>query len=178
LPIYSLGARSPILPQEGQYWIAPNAQVIGAVELKTNASIWFGCTVRGDNDPIVIGEGSNVQDGSVLHTDEGVPLFVGADVTIGHMVMLHGCTIGDGSLIGIGSILLNGVKIGKGSIIGANTLIPEGKEFPDGVMIMGSPGRVVKELDPERSRGLALAAANYVANWRRYARELKGLGGS
>lgn len=176
MAVYSLGGKSPILPAAGDYWIAPNAQVIGAVELKSQASIWFGCTVRGDNDPIVIGEASNVQDGSVLHTDDGVPLIVGANVTIGHMVMLHGCTIGDGSLIGIGSVILNGARIGKGCLVGANTLITEGKEFPDNVMIMGSPGRVVKELTPERARGLELSAAHYVANWRRYARDLREIG--
>jgi carbonic anhydrase/acetyltransferase-like protein (isoleucine patch superfamily) len=173
LPLYDLGEKRPILPPEGEYWIAPNAQVIGAVELKRNASIWFNATLRGDNDPIVVGENSNVQDGSVLHTDAGVPLLIGPDVTIGHMVMLHGCTIGQGSLIGIGSVVLNGAKIGKGCLVGANTLITEGKEFPDGVMIMGSPGKVVKELTPEHAARLAHGAAHYVGNWRRYVQDLK-----
>jgi len=173
MPLYDLGAKSPILPPPGQFWIAPNAQVMGAIELKTNASIWFGAILRGDNDPIVVGEGSNVQDGSVLHTDDGSPLTIGANVTIGHMVMLHGCTIGDGSLVGIGSIVLNGAKIGKGCLVGANTLITENKEFPDGSMIVGSPGKVVRMLLPEQSRALALGAAHYVANWQRYARDLR-----
>jgi len=176
MPVYALGETRPILPPEGQYWIAPNAQVMGRVELKTNASIWFGVTLRGDNDPIVIGEGSNVQDGSVLHTDEGVPLTIGANVTIGHMVMLHGCTVGDGSLIGIGSIVLNGAKIGKNCLVGANTLITEGKEFPDNSMIVGSPGRVLRTLTPEQGAMLAHGAAHYVANWKRYQRDLAAAG--
>lgn len=173
MAIYDLGAKRPILPPEGQYWIAPSAEVMGAVELKTNASIWWGAVLRGDNDLITVGENSNVQDGSVLHTDDGTPLDIGPDVTIGHMVMLHGCTIGAGSLIGIGSIILGRAKIGKGSIVGANTLITEGKEFPDGVMIMGSPGKVVRELTPEQSAALRHSADHYVANWRRYVRDLK-----
>src|SRR4051812_48298843 len=113
MPIYQLGDKAPELPPQGEYWIAPNAQVMGSVILRKDASVWFGCTLRGDNDPMIIGENSNIQDGSVLHTDEGVPLTIGRDVTVGHMVMLHGCSIGDGSLIGIGSIVLNGAKIGK-----------------------------------------------------------------
>jgi carbonic anhydrase/acetyltransferase-like protein (isoleucine patch superfamily) len=173
MPVYSLGEKRPILPAQGEFWIAPNAQVMGAVELHRNASVWFGCTLRGDNDPIVIGENSNIQDGSVLHTDEGEPLTIGANVTVGHMVMLHGCTIGDGSLIGIGSIVLNGARIGKGCLVGANSLITEGKVFPDGVMIMGSPGKVVRDLTPEESRRLELSAAHYVGNWKRYVRDMK-----
>ena len=172
MAIYDLGAKRPILPPEGQYWIAPNAQVMGSVELKTNASVWFGAVLRGDNDLITVGENSNVQDGSVLHTDDGTPLDIGPNVTVGHMVMLHGCTIGAGSLIGIGSIILGRARIGKGCLVGANTLITEGKEFPDGVMIMGSPGKVVRELTPEQSKGLELSAAHYVANWQRYVRDL------
>jgi carbonic anhydrase/acetyltransferase-like protein (isoleucine patch superfamily) len=177
LPVYELAGRRPILPPGGQYWIAPNAQVIGRIELKTNASIWFGATLRGDNDPIVVGENSNVQGGSVLHTDEGVALTIGANVTIGHMVMLHGCTIGEGSLIGIGSVVLNGARIGRGSIVGASSLVTEGKEFPDGVLIMGSPARVVRELTPEQSKGLELSAAHYVQNWKRYAAGLAPMAG-
>jgi carbonic anhydrase/acetyltransferase-like protein (isoleucine patch superfamily) len=176
MAIYDLGAKRPILPPEGQYWVAPSAELMGAVELKPGASIWWGAVLRGDNDPIVVGENSNVQDGSVLHTDEGTPLIIGANVTIGHMVMLHGCTVGAGSLIGIGSIILGGAKIGKGSLVGANTLITEGKEFPDGVLIMGSPGKVVRELTPDQSKGLELSAAHYVANWQRYVRDLSRRG--
>jgi carbonic anhydrase/acetyltransferase-like protein (isoleucine patch superfamily) len=175
MPVYALGDAAPVLPEDGDYWIAPNAMVMGRVILKRQASIWFGVTVRGDNDPITIGERSNVQDGSVLHTDEGVPLEIGNDVTIGHMVMLHGCTIGDGSLIGIGSIILNRARIGKNCLVGANTLITEGKEFPDNSMIMGSPGKVVRELDPKNAEALAHGAAHYVANWKRYARDLRAV---
>jgi carbonic anhydrase/acetyltransferase-like protein (isoleucine patch superfamily) len=171
--VYRLGAATPQLPPEGQYWIAPNAVVLGNVILKQNASIWFGATLRGDNDPIIVGENSNVQDGSVLHTDAGVPLTIGANVTIGHMVMLHGCTIGDGSLIGIGSVVLNGAKIGKGCLIGANSLITEGKEIPDHSMVMGSPGKVVRTLDEGAVAMLAMSAAHYVENWKRYAAELE-----
>jgi carbonic anhydrase/acetyltransferase-like protein (isoleucine patch superfamily) len=173
LPVYALGDVRPILPPDGRYWIAPNAQVMGRVELKTDASIWWGATLRGDNDPIVIGHRSNVQDGSVLHTDEGTPLTIGDDVTIGHMVMLHGCTVGDGSLIGIGSIVLNGARIGKNCLVGANTLITEGKEFPDNSMIVGSPGRVIRTLSAEQAAMIAHGAAHYVENWKRYARELR-----
>jgi carbonic anhydrase/acetyltransferase-like protein (isoleucine patch superfamily) len=176
MPVYALGAKRPILPPSGEYWIAPNAEVMGAVELKSQASVWFGCTIRGDNDPIVIGENSNVQDGSVLHTDEGVPLLIGSNVTIGHMVMLHGCTIGDGSLIGIGSIVLNNARIGKGCLVGANSLITENKVFPDRSKIMGSPARVVGQLTEEESARLSLGAAHYVSNWKRYARDLMPLG--
>jgi carbonic anhydrase/acetyltransferase-like protein (isoleucine patch superfamily) len=173
--VYRLGDVEPELPPEGEYWIAPNATVLGNVILKKNASIWFGATLRGDNDPITVGENSNVQDGSVLHTDTGSPLTIGANVTIGHMVMLHGCTIGDGSLIGIGSIVLNGAKIGRGCLIGANSLITEGKEIPDGSMVMGSPGKVIRTLDEGAEKMLALSAAHYVENWKRYAATLKSI---
>ena len=174
--VYNLGGVVPELPSDDEYWIAPTAAVIGNVVLKKNASIWWGATLRGDNDPITIGERSNVQDGSVLHTDEGIPLDIGADVTIGHMVMLHGCSIGDGTLIGIGSIVLNGAKIGKNCLVGANTLITEGKEFPDNSMIVGSPGRMLRELNPEQAAMMAHGAAHYVDNWKRYARELRTIG--
>ena len=173
MPIYSLENVTPELPNDGEYWIAPTASVIGRVILKKNASIWWGCTVRGDNDPIVIGENSNVQDGSVLHTDLGVPLTIGANVTVGHMAMLHGCDIGDGSLIGIGAVVLNGAKIGKNCLIGANCLITEGKEIPDNSLVMGAPGKVVREVSEDQLRILALSAAGYVQNWQRFARGLK-----
>ncbi|MDR3499234.1 MAG: gamma carbonic anhydrase family protein [Parvibaculum sp.] len=173
MPIFALGARAPVLPPEGEYWIAPNAQVMGNVRLERNASIWFNAVLRGDNELITIGENSNVQDGSVLHTDPGSPLTIERNVTIGHMVMLHGCTIGEGSLVGIGSIVLNNTRIGKGCLIGANTLIPEGKEIPDNSMVLGAPGRVVKTLTEEQAAALRLSADHYVQNWQRYARELK-----
>lgn len=174
--VYDLGAAAPTLPGEGEYWIAPSAVVIGNVILKRNASIWFGATLRGDNDPIVIGENSNVQDGSVLHTDPGAPLTVGADVTIGHMVMLHGCTIGDSSLVGIGSIVLNRARIGKNCLIGAGCLITEGKEIPDNSLVMGSPGKVIRQISPEEALGLTEGARRYVANWKRFREALKAGG--
>jgi len=171
--VYNLGDVAPELPRDDEYWIAPNAAVVGRVILKRNASVWFGATLRGDNDPITIGENSNVQDGSVLHTDTGYPLTIGANVTVGHMVMLHGCTIGDGSLIGIGSIVLNGAKIGKNCLIGANCLITEGKEIPDNSLVMGAPGKVVREISQEQGRVLAGGAMHYVENWKRYRAGLK-----
>lgn len=166
--VYNLGDVAPELPGEDEYWIAPTAAVLGRVILKKNASVWFGATIRGDNDPITIGENSNVQDGSVLHTDAGVPLTIGANVTVGHMVMLHGCTIGDNSLIGIGSIILNGARIGKNCLIGANCLITEGKEIPDNSLVMGAPGKVVREISDSQARVIAGGALHYVENWKRY----------
>ena len=153
---------------EGDYWVADSATVVGNVLLKQNASVWFNAVVRGDNDLITIGEGSNVQDGSVLHTDPGFPLTIGAHVTIGHKVMLHGCDIGEGSLIGINAVVLNGAKIGKNCLIGANALITEGKEIPDNSMVMGSPGKVVRMLSEEQAAGIRVGAAHYVENARRF----------
>lgn len=157
---------------EGDYWVADNATVVGNVLLKQDANIWFNVVLRGDNDLITVGEGSNVQDGSVLHTDVGYPLEIGAHVTIGHKVMLHGCTIGEGSLIGINSVILNGVKIGKNCIIGANALLTEGKEIPDNSMVLGSPGKVVKTLSPEQAQKIRLGAAHYVENARRFRSQM------
>lgn len=176
MSVYNLGNVTPELPNDDEYWIAPTAAVMGNVILKKNASVWWGATLRGDNDPIVLGEGSNIQDGSVCHTDTGSPLTIGANVTIGHLVMLHGCEIGDGSLIGIGSIVLNGAKIGKNCLIGANCLITEGKEIPDNSLVMGAPGKVVRELSPEQAARVAMGSAHYVENWKRYRRELKLVG--
>ena len=170
--VYNLGNVTPELPNDDEYWIAPTASVMGRVILKKNASVWWGATLRGDNDPITIGEGSNVQDGSVLHTDTGSPLTLGANVTIGHMVMLHGCTIGDNTLVGIGSIVLNGARIGKNCLIGANCLITEGKEIPDNSLVMGAPGKVVREVSPQQAMVMAAGAHHYVENWKRYRREL------
>lgn len=170
MPIYSLGEHSPEI--DPQCWIAPNATVIGQVKLARNVSIWWNSTLRGDKDMISIGESSNIQDGSVLHTDPGIRLTVGRNVTVGHMVMLHGCTVGDGALIGIGSILLNRSVIGKNSLVGANSLIPEGKVFPERVLIVGSPGKVIRELTDEEVAGLPGSADRYVQNWQRYQREL------
>lgn len=175
MAVYNLGDVAPELPADDEYWIAPTAAVMGNVILKKNASVWFAATLRGDNDPIVIGENSNIQDGSVLHTDAGSPLTIGKDVTVGHMVMLHGCTIGDNSLVGIGSIILNGAKIGKNCLIGANCLITEGKEIPDNSLVMGAPGKVIREVSEGQARVLTASAHHYVENWKRYRRELRAV---
>jgi carbonic anhydrase/acetyltransferase-like protein (isoleucine patch superfamily) len=169
---YSLGAVSPTLPSSGNYWIAPNATVIGNCTLHENASIWFNAVLRGDNDPITVGENSNVQDGSILHTDHGFPLIIGKNVTIGHLAMLHGCTIGDNSLIGIGAVILNGAMIGKNCIIGAKAFIPEGKVIPDNSLVMGMPGKVVREVSEGQVQMLVGSALHYVENWKRYKAEL------
>jgi len=169
--IYNLGDRKVEIHTE-DYFIADNATVIGSVVLEQNASIWFNAVLRGDNDVITVGENSNVQDGSVLHTDGGFPLTIGKNVTIGHKVMLHGCVIGDNSLIGINAVVLNGAKIGKNCLIGANALIPEGKVIPDGSLVMGSPGKVVREMTADQIKGLELSALHYVENFKRYKKEL------
>jgi carbonic anhydrase/acetyltransferase-like protein (isoleucine patch superfamily) len=175
MPVYGLREAVPQLPGEGDYWIAPNAVLIGRVVLKKNASIWFGAILRGDNEPIIVGENSNVQDGSVLHTDADSPLTIGANVTVGHLAMLHGCTIGDNCLIGIGAVVLNGARIGKNCLIGAKTLIPEGKQIPDNSLVVGAPGRVLRQLSETQLAMLAQSAGHYVHNWKRYAAELKPL---
>ena len=170
--VYNLGDVAPELPNEDEYWIAPTAAVLGRVILKKNASVWFGATIRGDNDPITIGENSNVQDGSVLHTDPGAPLTIGTNVTVGHLVMLHGCTIGDGTLVGIGSVILNRARIGKNCLIGAGALVTEGKVIPDGSLVMGSPGKVVRELSEGQIQAITVSAGHYVQNWKRFAAQL------
>ena len=174
MAIYELEGVRP--EAEGEHWIAESASVMGRVILKKNASVWFNATLRGDNDPITVGENSNVQDGSVLHTDTGSPTTIGKDCTIGHLVMLHGCEIGENTLIGIGSIILNGAKIGKNCLIGANSLITEGKEIPDGSMVMGAPGKVVRELNEQQIQMITFSAHHYVENWKRYAKGLKKIG--
>jgi carbonic anhydrase/acetyltransferase-like protein (isoleucine patch superfamily) len=165
----------PDVPAPAEHWIAPNAVVLGRVRLLKNASVWFGAVLRGDTEWIEIGENSNIQDNSVLHTDPGCPLTVGKDVTVGHQVMLHGCTIGDGSLVGIGSVILNRTRIGRNCLIGANTLIGEGKDIPDNSMVIGSPGKVIRTLDENAAALLKLSADHYVNNWRRFAAELRSL---
>ena len=156
-------------------WIADTAQVIGRVVMGPDSSVWFGSVLRGDNDPITIGEGSNVQDGSVLHTDKGKPLDIGKHVTIGHNVILHGCTIGDESLIGMGAIVLNGAKIGKHCLVGAGALVTENKEFPDGSLIVGNPAKVVRQLTDEQIAGLKRSAQGYMANAKRFRAGLRKL---
>jgi carbonic anhydrase/acetyltransferase-like protein (isoleucine patch superfamily) len=167
---YRLGQSSVDVHPES--WVAPNATLVGKVKLEQGASVWFGAVLRGDNELIHIGEQSNVQDGTVMHTDMGSPLTLGKGVTIGHNAMLHGCTVGDYSLIGINAVVLNGAKIGKYCIIGANTLIGEGKEIPDGSLVVGSPGKVVRELSEAQKNMLEASAAHYVHNAQRYARDL------
>jgi carbonic anhydrase/acetyltransferase-like protein (isoleucine patch superfamily) len=172
MTIYALADKKPQLPPDGEYWVAPNAILTGDVILKPGASVWFGAVVRGDNDPITIGRDTNIQDGSVLHSDPGEPLTIGDGVTVGHMVMLHSCEIGDNSLIGIGAVVLGRAKIGKNCLIGANTLITEGKVIPDGSLVMGQPGKVVRQLEPGQIEALKASAAHYVQNWKRYLGEL------
>ncbi len=175
MTIYALGNSKPQLPPQGEYWVAPSASVIGNVILHPNASVWFGAVLRGDNDPITVGPDSNIQDGSVLHTDMGSPLTLGRGVTVGHKAMLHGCEVGDYSLIGIGAVVLNGVKIGRNCIIGANALITEGKIIPDNSLVVGQPGKVVRERDPAHIAVLQMSAEHYVQNWKRFAAELRSL---
>lgn len=174
MPVYQLGEKVPDIAETA--WIADTAQVIGDVRLGAGASVWFNTVLRGDNDPITIGAGSNIQDGSVLHTDEGVPLTIGCNVTVGHMAMLHGCTIGDESLIGIGAVVLNGAVIGRNCIVGAGALVTEGKNFPDGSLIIGSPAKVVRQLEPGQIARLRQSAEHYQSNARRYQAGLKQMG--
>lgn len=173
MAVYELDNVAPRIAESA--WIADSAQVMGNVEIAEDASVWFTAVLRGDTEYIRIGKNSNVQDGSVLHADIGMPLVVGENVTVGHQVMLHGCTIGDNCLIGIGAVVLNGAKIGKGSIVGAGALVTEGKEFPPGSMILGSPAKAVRELSAEQQQRLAMSAEHYVENARRFKAGLKKL---
>lgn len=174
MAIYELDGITPRVAESA--WVAENAQVVGDVQLEPGSSVWFGATLRGDTEPIVVGEGSNVQDGSVLHADIGMPLTIGRHVTVGHQVVLHGCTIGDESLIGIGAVVLNGAKIGKNCLVGAGALVTEGKEFPDGSMIIGSPAKATRQLTPEQIEGLRRSARHYIENAERFRRGLKKIG--
>ncbi|MEY4447346.1 MAG: 2,3,4,5-tetrahydropyridine-2,6-dicarboxylate N-acetyltransferase [Pseudomonadota bacterium] len=171
MAVYQLDDLTPHMAQSA--WVADNAQVVGDVHMASDSSVWFSSVVRGDTATIRIGEGTNIQDGSVLHADVGIPLTIGKHVTVGHMVQLHGCTIGDESLIGIGAVVLNGAKIGKNCLVGAGSLVTEGKEFPDGSMILGSPAKVVRELTPEQIEGLRRSAQHYVNNKNRFKAGLK-----
>ncbi len=170
MALYRLGDDAPQLATGA--WVADSAQLIGRVALGEQASVWFGAVLRGDNEWITLGARSNVQDGCVLHTDMGSPLTLGDDVTVGHQVMLHGCTIGEGSLIGIQAVVLNGARIGRNCLVGAGSVVTEGKEFPDGVLILGSPARVVRPLDAAQIARMRRGAAHYVENARRYAAQL------
>jgi len=168
--LYTLGDTA--VRAEGDFWVADTAVVVGKVLLKQDASVWFNAVLRGDNELITVGEGSNVQDGAVLHTDPGYPLLIGPHVTVGHKVMLHGCEIGEGSLIGINAVVLNGAKIGKNCIIGANALVAEGKEIPDNSMVLGTPGKVVKTLSEAQGMAVRVGAKHYVENARRFREQM------
>ncbi len=171
---YRLGDSTPRLLGDGHY-IAPNAAVIGRVTLRAGVSVWFSCVLRGDVEAIEIGEGSNIQDGTVIHADPGFPVHVGANVTVGHNAMLHGCRVGDGSLIGIGAVVLNGARIGRGCLVGAGALVTEGTEIPDGSLVLGSPAKVKKTLSPEQQLALAHNADHYVGNAKRFSEDLEAL---
>lgn len=168
MTLYALGGSAVTLPPAGRYFVAANAVVLGRVVIEDMASVWFGATVRGDNDLITIGAGSNVQDGCVLHTDLGSPLTIGRNCTIGHLAMLHGCTIGEQSLVGIGAVILNGARIGRNCLIGAKALVPEGREIPDNTLALGMPAKPVRTLSEAEIAGLEAAAEHYIANWQRF----------
>jgi carbonic anhydrase/acetyltransferase-like protein (isoleucine patch superfamily) len=175
MTILALDGFAPELPEEGTYWIAPNATLIGKVRLRRLVSVWFGAVIRGDNEWITIGENSNVQDGAVLHTDPGLELTVGRNCTIGHKAILHGCRVGENTLIGMGAVILNRARIGNNCLIGASALITEGKVIPDNSLVMGQPGKVMGELNEEAIAGLTRSAQGYVRNWQRYAKGLTPL---
>ncbi len=173
MPIYSLDGVEPILPEAGRYWIAPDAHVIGRVRLGLDVSIWFGSVLRGDNELIDLGDRTNVQEGCMFHTDPGFPMTIGADCTIGHHAILHGCTVAPNSLVGMGATLLNGARIGANSIVGANALVTEGKEFPDNSLIVGAPAKAIRTLDAAAAERLRGTALHYVRNFNRFAKGLK-----
>lgn len=173
MSIYALGEVRPQLPQPGSFWVAPSAHVIGNVRIGADVGIWFGTVIRGDNDLIDIGAGTNIQELCMMHTDPGAPITIAEECTIGHSAILHGCTIGAGSLIGMGATVLNHARIGSGSLVGANSLVPEGKEFPDHSLIVGSPARVVRPLREEEITRLRFSARHYVENWKRFSQTLQ-----
>lgn len=173
MPLYSLDGVKPECPPQSRFWVAPDAHVIGKVRLGEDVGIWFGAVLRGDNELIDIGARTNIQEGAMLHTDMGVPLTVGRDCTIGHHAILHGCLIGDESLIGMGATILNGARIGSGCLVGANALVTEGKVFPDRSLIVGAPAKAVRELDEQAVAGLRASAQGYVENWKRFAAGLR-----
>ena len=173
MPLYALGEFSPKTPDAGRYWLAPDAVVIGQVELGEDVGIWFGAVLRGDNEPIVVGNGSNIQEGVMIHTDPAFPVTIGAGCTIGHHAIVHGCTIGENSLVGMGATILNGAKIGRNCLIGANALVTEGKHFPDNSLIVGSPAKAIRVLDADAEESLRQSAKRYIANWQRFAKDLR-----
>jgi carbonic anhydrase/acetyltransferase-like protein (isoleucine patch superfamily) len=174
MAIYQLGDDAPSIDPDA--WVADSAQVIGRVRMLAGSSVWYGAVLRGDNELITLGERSNVQDGSVLHTDMGLPLVLGADVTVGHQCMLHGCTVGEGSLIGIQAVVLNGAVIGRNCLVGAGAVVTEGKQFPDNVLILGAPAKVVREISSEQAARLRMGALHYVEQTRRHRTQLKRIG--
>jgi carbonic anhydrase/acetyltransferase-like protein (isoleucine patch superfamily) len=176
MPIYQLDGQGPEYPDDGQYWVAETATLIGRVRLKSHASVWFGAVLRGDNEWIELGERSQIQDNATLHTDPGFPLVIGSNCVIGHQAMLHGCIVGDNSLVGMSAIVLNGAKIGRNSLVGAGALVTEGKSFPDNSLIVGSPARVVRTLDEKAAAMIAGGADIYVRRWQQYAKGLKRIG--
>jgi carbonic anhydrase/acetyltransferase-like protein (isoleucine patch superfamily) len=176
MPLYALDGHTPETPPAGQFWLAPDAHIIGKVVLGADVGIWFGAVLRGDNELITIGAQTNIQEHAMLHTDMGYPLSVGNGCTIGHGAILHGCTVGDHVLVGMGATILNGAKIGAGSLVGANALVTEGKEFPPGSLIVGAPARSIRMLDEKALAGIRTSAETYVRNWKRYAAGLKLVG--
>jgi carbonic anhydrase/acetyltransferase-like protein (isoleucine patch superfamily) len=175
MPLYSLAGVAPKTPAPDLFWLAPEATVIGRVEIAEEVGIWFGAVLRGDNELITVGRGTNIQEGTMVHTDPGFPVVIGEGCTIGHHAIIHGCIIGDNSLIGMGATVLNGARIGRNCLVGANALVTEGKEFPDNSLIVGSPARAIRTLDDAAVEGLRRSARNYIANWQRFARDLKRL---
>ena len=173
MPIYELDGQAPDFPGEGNYWVAETATLIGRVRLKKDASVWFGSVLRGDNEWIELGEGSQIQDNATLHTDPGFPLSIGANCVIGHNVILHGCAVGDESLIGMGAIMLNGAKVGRNCLVGAGAMITEGKDFPDNSLVVGAPARVIRTLDDKAAKMICAGADIYVRRWQQYAKGLK-----
>ncbi|QLP96976.1 MAG: gamma carbonic anhydrase family protein [Rhodoblastus sp.] len=169
MPLYDLDGHGPQTPPIGEWWIAPDAHLIGKVRVGAEVGVWFGCVLRGDNELIDVGPGTNIQEHCILHTDMGFPLVIGANCTIGHRATLHGCVIGDNTLIGMGATILNGAKIGGNCLVGAGALVTEGKSFPDGSLIVGAPAKAIRQLDDAARAALTRSAQNYVANWRRYA---------
>ena len=176
MPIYELDGQAPEFPGAGEYWVAETAVLIGRVRLKREASVWFGAVLRGDNEWIELGERSQIQDNATLHTDMGYPMVIGSNCVIGHKVMLHGCTIGDNSLIGMGAIVLNGAKIGRNCLLGAGALVTDGKEFPDNSLIVGAPARVIRNVDEAAAQAITRGADIYVRRWQQYAKGLKRIG--
>ncbi|TDK38679.1 gamma carbonic anhydrase family protein [Rhizobium deserti] len=175
MPLFALGDLAPTTPAADRFWLAPNASVIGQVVLGEDVGIWFGAVLRGDNELIAVGAGSNIQEGVMIHTDPGFPVTIGTHCTIGHHAIVHGCTIGNNSLVGMGATILNGARIGANCLVGANSLVTEGKQFPDNSLIVGSPAKAVRTLDDDAVAKLKASALRYIDNWKRFARDLRPL---